>query len=472
MTVVRHALASWLLVAAMPACVPSNRSVFRPVDAELDRRLALDVSWRTTSADPRVPAAVASLLTKPLDRDAAIRIALAQNRRLQSQLDGLGVAAGAIATATLLGPTEIDASYKFALSGSGSEIEFDAVQDVLELLQVGQRRGIAQAGLAAAQARAVATTIELVADVEVGFYDLVAAQQMLELRQTAFDAASASAEVTERMHGAGNTTDLALARERDLRESTRVEVASAQLEVEVRRERLNALMGLSGDDTRWKVAGRLPDLPEGPPSLDDLERDAITQSLDLAALRAEAGAASGRVGLARVRTWLPALGVGVAVSRRGDEGWEAGPAVRIGLPIFGQQQGERASAHARLRQAQHQLTATAVELRAVARATRQRALEAHAAARHLRDVILPLRQQVLVETLRQYNAMNASTFELLEARRDIVDAGRDYIAALRRFWRASASVSALRRGAMPTSDGDGDEAETGASDRDDADGEH
>lgn len=429
------------------ACVPSRRDVFAPVDSELDRRLALDVAWSADSTDARIPKAVAALLSRPLERDDVVRIAVANSQRLQSRFESLGVAAGAIAEATVLPATEVDFSRKFGLSGAGSETELSVVQDVLELLQIGQRRGIANAELAAAQARAVAATVELVARAERAFYDLVGSQQVLELRRTAFDAANASATLAERMHDAGNTSDLALARERDMREQARVDLARAQLAVEVSRERLNAVLGLSGEDTKWTVGERLADVPAAAPALDDLEPIAVKESLELTALRSDADAAAGQIGQARVRSWLPSLGLGVAAARRDGGGWEAGPAVRLGVPLFNQQQGTRARANAELRRVQRDFTATAVELRAAARATRQVALEAYAEARHLHDVVLPLRQQVLDQTLLHYNAMNASTFELLAARRELVDAGQQYVDALRRYWSAMADVEALRRGA-------------------------
>jgi outer membrane protein TolC len=141
---------------------------------------------------------------------------------------------------------------------------------------------------------------------------------------------------------------------------------------------------------------------------------------------------------------------------RDDTGdWHAGPGFSIGIPLFDQQQGPRARAHAELRRSRNEATATAVELRARARAVRQRVIGTYAEARHLRDVVLPQRQRIVAATLEQYNAMNASTFELLSARRDLVEAGRQYIDALRRFWRASADARALARGAMPHG---GDEA--------------
>ena len=436
---------AFCLFAATSACAMSRPATFGPVEREVQRRLELDVRW---SADERVPAAITALLQRPLDREAVTKIALAKNRRLQAQYDELGIAASEIAAATVLAPLAVDIEHKFADNHTGSETEIDVTQDILGLLQIVQRRGVAKAGLAAARARAVAATIGLVASVEGAFVDAVAAHQELELRQTAFDAASASADVAERMHAAGNAPDLTLVRERDQRELARIDLARAQTHVELTREALNEVLGLTGQDTRWTLAGRLEEVPIAPPRLDSLERVAVGASLDLAATRADAEAAAGRVGVARLRSFLPALGVGVSIDR-GDGAWNVGPALSIGLPLFDQGQGPRARANAELRRARNLHTAIGIELRARARAVRQRLLLAHAEARQLRDVVLPLRQRILDETLRQYNAMNASTFELLSSRRDLIEAGRQYIDAVRRYWRASADARAIERGGMP-----------------------
>lgn len=157
---------------------------------------------------------------------------------------------------------------------------------------------------------------------------------------------------------------------------------------------------------------------------------------------------------------MPELAIGVSADRRDGE-WDFGPSIAIGLPLFDQGQGPRARANAELHRAQNEAIATAVELRATARATRQRVLGAYAEAKHLFDVVLPNRQTVLSETLKQYNAMNASTFELLVARRELVDGGRQYIDALRRFWRAAAEARALARGAMPRMTADSDAGMSG-----------
>lgn len=441
-----------LSLVLITGCAPSRSAVFGPVDREIEHRIGLSGTWGE-STDPRVAAAVATLLQQPLDRHAVVRIAVANNRGLQARFDQLGIAASEIAAATVLRPLEVDLEAKLSSGGGIRELEVDVTQDILDLLQLAQRRGVARAGLDAARARAVAATVELVARAEITYLDVIAAQQALELRQTAFDAANASADIAERQFAAGNISELAVLRERDQREQSRVDLGRAQVEAEARREPLNDALGLTGEATNWTIVARFADLPAELPSLDSLEQDAVASSLAIAGLRADAEAAAGRLGIARLRAWLPSLGVGIAADRQDGE-WDAGPALSIGIPLFDQQQGPRARATAELSRTRNEAIATATELRARAREVRQHALGAFAEARHLRDVILPQRQRLVEETLKQYNAMNASTFELLSARRDLVDAGRQYLDALRRFWRSAAEARALARGGIPGRDGD------------------
>ena len=430
-----------LVSVLLVSCVPSRSAVFDPVGREAQRRLSLGVSWGT---DPTIEAAVGRLLGRPLDVDASVRIALAHNQRLQARYDELGIAASQIADATVLPAAELDFDYK--RGGGGSETELTMVQDLLSLIQIGQRRSAANADLDAARARAVAATVELVAGVEIAFYDHVAALQDLELVKTAFDAAVASAELVERQHAAGNTTDLALAREQEQRERMRVEVSRAEQRLADTRARLGALLGLRADQRGWTSVQRLPDVPAEPPALADLDQGAERASLGAAALHAEAEAAAARGRYATVRAFVPMLGVGVAAAKREAGDWEAGPAIRIGIPLFDQQQGPRARARAEERRARSELAATQNESALAAQATRSRVEKAFSEVRQLVDVVLPLRKRVLDETVLQYNAMNATPFELLVARRDMVEVGRQLIDAQRRYWGAAAQAKALQRG--------------------------
>ena len=425
----------WLLALVLSACVPSQHELADPVDALIQTRSGI--------ARGRVD--IDALLAKPLDADAAVKIALANNTRLAAALDDLGIAGGELAQALGLGPLVVDGQLRFG--SHGHEYEVDAVQNVLTLVTAPRRRAAAHADLAAARATAAATALELAARVEIAFHDYLAAQQLVELRRTAFDAADVAATVRERMHDAGNTTDLALARDRAAREQARVELARSEATLERRREPIDALLGLSGERTKWTTTGMLVDPPEVAPAVDDLETASVAASLELVAGRAHVDAAANRAGADNRRG-------GVARARRRRlcarprRRARSRPCDPPRHPAVRSTRRRTREGRCRQRTIEHELSATAVELRARARSVRVAALAAHAEARHLHEVVLPLRQQIVDETLLHYNAMDANPFELIVARRDLVDAGAQYLEALRRYADAMTEVTALRRGVM------------------------
>jgi outer membrane protein, heavy metal efflux system len=430
------------VLIALASCVPSPATLRAPVDHLLGERLGASLAPPLALQTARQ---IDALLERPLDTTTAIRIALANSSRLRAAFDELDLAAGDVAAALGLGPLTIDAQLR--LGGAHDEYELDAIQNVLGLIAMPRRAAAARAELAAARAAAAAAALRLAARVEIAFDDLLAAQQAVELRQTAFDAADAAAAVRERMHAAGNTTELAQARDRDAREAARVELGRAEAAVELRREAVNALLGLSGERTRWATAGALRELPVAPPMLDAIEAGAVAASLELTAGRERREAAENRAAGERLHALLPELGVGVSVANDGHQ-TTIGPALRIGIPLLDPRTGERARADAVVRREEHALEAQAIELRAVARAARIAVLATYQEARHLHDVVLPLRQLIVSETLKHYNAMDADPFALIVARRELVDGAHQYLEALRRYWNAIAEVTALARGVM------------------------
>ncbi|MEO8703753.1 MAG: TolC family protein [Kofleriaceae bacterium] len=416
------------------ACVPTRSELHRPVDAELARRLGTDV--RLDDAE------LAAWLAKPIDKATAVRIALANNARVRGALAELGIAAGGFRSP--FGATTIQLEYR---AGDGGELEGAIMQEILGVFTAARTRAAARADVAAGQAAAIALALRVAVRVETAFHDLIASQRMLELRRDAFDAADAAALVRERMHAAGTASDLAQARDRDAREQARIELARAEATALLRRESINALLGLSGDQTKWTVTGTLPELPAAAPAIDTLEATAVAASLALAGGRARADAAANHAADQRLRSVLPHLSAGVAVSNH-DDVTRVGPAIELGLPLFDWNSAGRTRANAEQRRASHELTAIAVELRAGARSARITALATYGEAKHLREVVLPLRQQILDETIKHYNAMDADPFALILARRELAEAHQQFTDALRRFANAMAVVRGLERGVL------------------------
>jgi cobalt-zinc-cadmium efflux system outer membrane protein len=425
------------LAALVAGCAPTPTALRRPVNVELARRGLPEVGVVSPHQARAVEAAQA-LLARPLTLDAALRIALANNRRLQADAEELGVARADLIAAALP-PVQVSATYHLG------DYEIDALADVLGLFDLAARRRAAHAEIERVTASVVGSAVRLAAEVEVAYGAMAAEQAKVALRRHHFDAAAAAALVRQRAFDAGGGTELELARQLDQRETARSLLARAEVELALARERLGRALGVSGADASWTLADAPPTLPPQPPALDALEGEAVAASTELTMARAGARARAEELGAARLRRWLPRVGVG-AVAEYVEDEWSYGPAVSLSLPLTGGDTAAARRGESRLRKAQHELYAQAVELRSAARAARLAALGAYAEAAQLRDVVVPLRQRILDETVRHYNAMNADTIALLLAQQALVEGQHMLIAATARYAAAMAEVSALRRG--------------------------
>lgn len=439
--------AATLAALALAACAPSRMEAFEPVSAAVASRTGHALEWRSPMmSDERIRAAVDELLAGELEQGEAIRIALLNNRRLQAAFDELGIARGELATATVLENPELEAELRWVAGGDDPELELSALQDVSSLLSLGRRRGAAAAELEAARAEAIGAAIDLVAAVSAAYYTAQADAQRVELRRTIALATDAALTLARSLHQAGNLTDLDLLRQQDLHEEARIALADAEAARLRSREHLNAVLGLWGEDTAWTLPARLEDLPAEELELEGYESEAVARSVDLESERWRGRAAAERLGLRRIERWLPGLGLGVSAERGGDGDWGLGPAIAISIPIWNRGGGAVDRERAAVSRSENRHAALAIELRAGARAARDRLRAARARVETYRDRVLPLRERLVAETLRAYNAMAASTFELLEARRRQIEAGADYVDALLEYWLARAAAEQILAG--------------------------
>lgn len=440
----------WLvLVPLVAACMPSRSALFDPVAASVRERTGISPEWRTGwRRSAAVDARVKEVLGKPLTAEDAALLAVLVSPELQAAYAELGVVGGTYASARTFSNPEIEAEIVFPLEEGSTQLELTAVQDVTQLLTLLGRASGANAALKGERRAAVAMTIDVAARARVAFYEAAAAEQILRLRRTVSEAADASAAVAKSLHEAGNVTDFDFTRETLFAEDARLEVAEAEANAAAARERLNAVIGLTGDETGWTLAASpLADAPATIADVSSLERDAIAASLDLDAARWRIEAAGQEIGVARLRSVLPTLGVGVSVER--EEGWSVGPAVTLSLPLWDWGQGARGAAWARLYGQQHRYTATAIAIRSAARAVAARLVSAHRRASTMKGVVLPLRERLAEQAILQYNAMQIDVFELILIRREHIEAEERYVRAVRDYWIAQTETDQLRAGSLP-----------------------
>jgi cobalt-zinc-cadmium efflux system outer membrane protein len=390
---------------------------------------------------------VRSLLRQELTADAAVQVALLNNRNLQATYEELGVAQAELVEAGLLKNPTFTAEVRFP-KYHALPFEFDVTQSFLDLLVLPLRKRAAGAAFEAAKQRVTSEVLNTVADVKASFYRAQGAAQLVDLRRTITSATEASYDIAKRLHDAGNTTDLALANERALHERARVDLAKAEREALDAREELSALMGLWGEETGWTLAARLPDLPASEETLLGLESLAVTRRGDLGAARQEVALNLQNLGLTRYMA-LGDVTLGGHLEKDSDGDLTVGPALNVPLPIFNQGQPALDAAQARLRQSRQRFAALAVQVRAQVRRARNHVTAARDMAQYLARVVVPLRHQIVQQNQLQFNAMQIGVFELLQAKQSEIDAGRDYVEALQDYWVARAELERAVGGRLP-----------------------
>lgn len=427
---------------------------FDEVRSAAAARGAPEVRWRSgTKEDGEAEAVVRGLLAQELTPEGAARVALLNNRELQATFERLGVAQADLVRAGLLKNPVLSADAKFALSG-GTDVDLGLVANFLEVLWVPVRKRVAAAEFRRVQAEVTGAVIDLAFAARAEMCRYQAALELGEVRAKQAEALAASAELAGRLRDAGNITELELVTRRAAAEEAAADAAMLESRAVEEREKLNVLMGVWGEQAGWRAAG-LGALPAPEPGHADVEARAVGASLRLAGLREEVDAAAERAGTSEP-VWGADVAAGAA-SEWVDGGWSVGPAVEVPVPIFDTGVAAGAGARSELNMARDRFYAAAVEVRARARAAAAGVAAARARAERYEKVIVPLRERVVAETLKQYNGMQVGAFALLDAKREELEARARGVEARRDFWVAEGRLGAVLAG------GDGEGAMRGES---------
>ena len=447
-------LAGCALFMLLSGCATfDHRAGFDEVSGTVEARSGKRVVWNLgTELDAQAAQDVHALLQDPLTADKAVQVALLNNRELQATYAELGVAQAELVQAGLLTNPVFDGAAFFPLAGGPVGLDLSVAMNFLDIFYLPLRKRVAKAQFEAAKLQVTGAVLDFAAMVQSAFYRHQADEQMLELLQTITHALATALEAAQRLHAAGNITDLDLARERAVTEEAKLQLRAAETTARESREQLNTLMGLWGQETTWHIEKRLPDLPEEPLPLDGLEARALRASLDLAGARQRLIVAGEALGVNRATALLSEAAVGGGAERDDGE-WKAGPLLELPIPLFDQGQGRTGRAAAELRRAQQDYYALGVRIRATVRTVSEQVQGAEDRARYARDILLPLLEHIVGETQLQYNAMQLGIFELLRVREQQIRAAMTYIETLRDYWLARTDLAQLLSGRLPSSNG-------------------
>ena len=434
-------------------CTTSNpKAAFDGVSSTVMDRTGQSVRWmRDDAATTDIEHVVDALLQTNLTASSALAVALLNNRSLQAQFEEIGVSQAELAQASRLKNPVVSGSWRFPLTGPGLvNSDYGLAQNFLDLLTLPARKKIAARNLELAQQRLAHSILLFTEEVQTAFYTLQARLQFAKRLGVIVEINEAGADISQRQFDAGNVNSLDLRNQQLAFNQSRLDLAKVNADVRAIREKLNRLLGLWGKQTAWEISDELAALRVEELSLDDVETVAVTRRLDLAAARADVAAVAYALRLKHSTRYLPGVNVGVNAERDLDGAWVLGPTLDLEIPLFDQGQPELAKLAARYRQTRRQFEALAVNIRSEVRAARDALFAARDVAAYYEKSLLPQNQQLLGETLLQYNAMQVGNYDLLLAKQREQQAEQATIEALRDYWIARVRLqTALGGGFTP-----------------------
>jgi outer membrane protein TolC len=444
------AIASALLLSACQTWSPDGGMsvVTDIVGHDLNKDV---VALRTPEETQAARARVRALLRRPLTADAAVRIALLNNRGLQAAYNELGLAEAAMVQASL--PSNPTFSLSRVSTAIEIEIERRIVADILALASLPARAEIAADRFWQAQLRAAEETLRVAAETRRAFYRAVAARELGGLLEQAKSAAETAAELARRLGETGAMNKLDQAREQVFYAEVTAQLATARQRAASERERLTRLMGLWGGDLDFKLPDALPTLPR-PKALPAIETEAVRRRVNLQLARIELNALAKSYGLTNATRFINLLEVsGISKTQReadGARGSGGGVEVEFQLPIFDFGEVRVRQAEQTYMQALNRLVERAVNVRSEARDAYRNYRSTYDIARHYQDEVMPLRKIISDEMILRYGAMQIDVFALLTEARQRINASVAAIEARREFWLAHTDLSVAVIGGGPS----------------------
>lgn len=426
----------------------SDDGGFNAVETAAKERLNKDVTWARDDADrDAIRKRVVELLKEPLSADAAVQIALLNNRDLQATFAELGIAeADRVRAGRLPNP---GFSYARLRREDEIEIERGIHFNLLALITLPFASRIEDKRFEQTKVSVAAEMIALAAQTRRTYFRAVAAQETVSYMTQVKDAAEAGAELGNRMARVGNWSKLAQMREQTFYAEATAQLARAKQAAVAERERLVRLMGLWGDDMKFQLPERLPDLPTTPDERLDVEQTALAQRLDVQMAKRETESVARSLGLSKATRFINVLEVGFLRNSETDQPVQTGYEISFELPLFDFGSARVAKAEAIYLQTVNRTAQIAINARSEAREAYTGYRTAYDLAKHYRDEIVPLRKKISEENLLRYNGMLIGVFELLADAREQATSVNAYIEGLRDFWIAQTDLEMTLIGKSP-----------------------
>lgn len=387
-----------------------------------------------------VPAAFA----EPLDKEAALEMALKNNPRLSAALARIEGAEGSRLQASLMPNPE--AMLEIENFGGEDEREgFDGAEATLGIeqeIELGGKRGkrtaVAEYQTYIVREQAVAEALSLLAETDYAFMRFAIAQERLDLAQKRVSLAAETHETVKKRVSAAAASDIQHTKADIEQSAAKIEKGKAEKELAEAKSILAALLGGSEHTNVQAVLSELPELPDRAALLNAVKITPQIRAGEFAKMQAGA-----RLDLARsAAVPNPTFGLGVRRFNENDStALVAG--ISFPLPVFNRNQGEIKQARAGIIEADAMARQQNIDLEQSAIAAWETLAAAHAEAAAYQGDMVPSAERAYAQASEGYTAGRFSFLDLLDAQRTLYEVQESRLDSLLDLHEAKAQTDFL-----------------------------
>jgi cobalt-zinc-cadmium efflux system outer membrane protein len=409
-----------------------------------------ELLWEQTEEEQRaILKEVEALLADGLSRQEAVRIALLNNRLLQSTFEELGISKSDLVQAGLVSNPSLGAVFRFLISsGSGTNIDVDLFFPISDLWQMPFRKKAAAAHMEATILRVGQVVMETAAEAKRAYdavYYLNEAKDETEKILNRFVEIRGQVAIRRDF---GYMSDLDVYLAQTMIAEAEMELARFEGELGIARSHLNRVLALGSRQMGYEIQGEEVEEPSRLPALEEAIEHALGHRLDIQMARFKVGQAERTLELEKARI-LKHVALGVSYERDADGAAVFGPGFDIQLPVFDQNQAQIAKAQYRVRQARKSLQALEGRVRDEVTSDLERFHLHQTRVQTFREKIIPLREKSIEFAERWVSAMQLNRLYLLETQKGLLQSRRDYLQTVMERQKALVDLELHMGGKLP-----------------------
>lgn len=377
--------------------------------------------WVQTPADEAfVTSEVQAILARGVTMQDAVRLALINNPGVQARFEEIGVGKAELVQARLPRNPSVAALFGFPLFSGGplASLAAQAMVSISDLAEIKDRTAKAQAELEREVLTVGRDAMIAARDAKLAWLELAYAKRSVSLASDVAAQAQTLTVASKQYRSFGLTDEGRMAALEAASAKALLEVAELKSRAAIAKARLARLMGVTAP---FDITGPVPDKSLPLPDPAKAADYAVANNLNVQAAAYLIQAARSGKELEKVR-WLKDFEVGAGYDYDIEGNRTLGPGASLKLPIFDQNQAQRAKAAYRLRQAErlHQ------DAKAEAVEEIQRALEDAGLAKQTADAlstgVIPPAERAAVWAGKYAQAMQLSELDALTAKLELLHA--------------------------------------------------